>query len=427
MKEDWLDTLRTRIQNECDVKAPDGLLNDIKQEMNRRGVTPMRSTRQKASVVPLWTYRVASAAAIIGIGIFLSHLLFDHTSLPKQCATIINNKIKNVQPSQIRSITPENYVTNSVKLAATIHQSIQNPLVDNNLSGNTVYNKEEEKETTTDNNNVTETQETTNTTNNTRQDKIENVDKQQTTKPQSWGNSERIYATNAKKNDPSSRFCIGTSYNYGTGTSHNSDKILLPVANPYGDYDPEFSGRNIQDSPIGTKDRRTRTKHHQPIKLGVSIRYNINNRWSLQTGLNYSRLASDFSYEKRGTEYAVEQKLQYVGIPVNASYSFIKTKRFNVYATAGAEIEKLVKGEANLSAEAMSQITPTHTTIKEGRPVFSTALSIGGELRISKDVSAYIEPGISHHFNNGSNVENIYKDKPTNFNLNMGVRINLNK
>ena len=423
MKEDWLDTLRTRIQNECDVKAPDGLLNDIKQEMNRRGVTPMRSTRQKASVVPLWTYRAVSAAAIIGIGIFLSHLLLDHTSLPKQCAMIINNKIKNTLPSQTTITTPENYVTNSVKLAIATHQSIQNPLVYNNLSGNTVDNKEEEKETTTDNN-VTETQETTS---NTRQEKIEDINKQQTTKPQSWGNSERIYATNAKKDDPSSRFCIGTSYNYGSGTSHNSDKILLPVANPYGDYDPEFSGRNIQDSPIGTKDRRTRTKHHQPIKLGVSIRYNINNRWSLQTGLNYSRLASDFSYEKRGTEYAVEQKLQYVGIPVNASYSFIKTKRFNVYATAGAEIEKLVKGEANLSAEATSQITPTHTTIKEGRPVFSTALSIGGELRISKDVSAYIEPGISHHFNNGSNVENIYKDKPTNFNLNMGVRINLNK
>ena len=384
----------------------------------------MRSARQKASVVPLWTYRAASAAAIIGIGIFLSHLLLDHTSLPKQCATIINNKIKNAQPFQITSITQENYVTNSVKLAATIHQSIQNPLVDNNLSGNTVDNKEEEKETTTDNNNVTETQETTS---NTRQEKIEDINKQQTTKPQSRGNSERIYTANVKNNDPSSRFCIGTSYNYGTGTSHNYDKMLLPVANPYGDYDPEFSGRNIQDSPIGTKDKRTGTKHHQPIKLGVSIRYNINNRWSLQTGLNYSRLASDFSYEKRGTEYAVEQKLQYVGIPVNASYSFIKTKRFNVYATAGAEIEKLVKGEANLSAEATSQITPTHTTIKEGRPVFSTALSIGGELRISKDVSAYIEPGISHHFNNGSNVENIYKDKPTNFNLNMGVRINLNK
>ena len=424
MKEDWLDTLRTRIQNECDVKAPDGLLNDIKQEMNRRGVTPMRSTQQKASVVPLWTYRAVSAAAIIGIGIFLSHLLLDHTSLPKQCVTIINNKIKNTLPSQTTITTPENYVTNSVKLAVATHQSIQNPLVDNNLSGNTVYNREEEKETTTDNNNVTETQETTS---NTRQEKIEDINKQQTTKPQSRGYSERTYTANVKNNDPSSRFCIGSSYNYGTGTSHNSDKILLPVANPYGDYDPEFSGRNIQDSPIGTKDGRTGTKHHQPIKLGVSIRYNINNRWSLQTGLNYSRLASDFSYEKRGTEYAVEQKLQYVGIPVNASYSFIKTKRFNVYATAGAEVEKLVKGEANLSAEAMSQITPTHTTIKEGRPVFSTALSIGGELRINKDVSAYIEPGISHHFNNGSNVENIYKDKPTNFNLNMGVRINLNK
>ena len=157
MKEDWLDTLRTRIQNECDVKAPDGLLNDIKQEMNRRGVAPMRSTRQKASVVPLWTYRAASAAAIIGIGFFLSHLLLDHTSLPKQCATIINNKIKNAQPSQITSITQENYVTNSVKLAVATHQSIQNSLVDNNLYDNTVYNKEE-KETSVDNNTDTEVQ-----------------------------------------------------------------------------------------------------------------------------------------------------------------------------------------------------------------------------------------------------------------------------
>ena len=422
MKEDWLDILQTRIQNECDVKAPDGLLDDIKQEMNRRGVAPVRSTRQKASVIPLWTYRAASAAAIIGIGILLSHLLLDDTSLPKQYATITDKKTNTVPASTTTSIVSESKVATNVRLAVVSHHSTQEPLTVSTLPGSTTFNREEKP--TANNNNVTGNQETTHSN---RQEKQENVDKQQTTKPQSWGTSGRNYTQDVKNNAQSSRFSIGTSYNYGTGTSSNSDRILLPVANPYGDYDPEFSGRNIKDCSIGTKDTRTGTKHHQPIKLGVSLRYNLNNRWSLQTGLTYSRLASDFSYNKRGTEYVVEQKLQYVGLPVSASYSFVKTRRFNVYATAGAEIEKLVKGEASLSADATSQITPTKTTIKEGRPVFSTALSLGGEFRFSKDVSAYIEPGISHHFNNGSDIENIYKDKPTNFNLNMGVRINLNK
>lgn len=41
-------------------------------------------------------------------------------------------------------------------------------------------------------------------------------------------------------------------------------------------------------------------------------------------------------------------------------------------------------------------------------------------------MSAYVEPGVSRYFDNRSEVENIYKDKPTNFNLNVGLRIYLN-
>ena len=59
--------------------------------------------------------------------------------------------------------------------------------------------------------------------------------------------------------------------------------------------------------------------------------------------------------------------------------------------------------------------------------MFSVNAAIGGEYRFSEDLSAYIEPGVSRHFNNGSTVENIYKDRPTNFNLNIGIRVNLNK
>ena len=49
----------------------------------------------------------------------------------------------------------------------------------------------------------------------------------------------------------------------------------------------------------------------------------------------------------------------------------------------------------------------------------------GVEYNITPSVGLYLEPGVTHHFDNHSSVENIYKDKPWNFSLNFGFRINL--
>ena len=43
----------------------------------------------------------------------------------------------------------------------------------------------------------------------------------------------------------------------------------------------------------------------------------------------------------------------------------------------------------------------------------------------SKLVGVYLEPGVSYYFDNGSDVRTIYKDKPFNFNLNLGVRFTI--
>ena len=198
--------------------------------------------------------------------------------------------------------------------------------------------------------------------------------------------------------------------------------MLLATADPYGDYGPEFSGVNVRNQTIRADETRTHTKHRQPVKFGLSVRYALNDRWSLQTGLDYSRHSSEFTYIRGGRERRVEQRLHYVGLPVSASYSLVRTGKVNIYATAGGEIEKLVKGETRQTAEALPA-GQEHTAVKEGRPVFSVNAAIGAEYRFGRDVSVYVEPGVSRHFNNGSAVENIYKDKPTGFNLSVGVRV----
>ena len=419
MKEEWLDKLQTRIQHEYDVKAPEGLLDDIKREMARRGVTPAHSSTQKhARIIPLWGYRAASVASIVAIGLYLGYILVNHSYLPNQTATTLGNKTTPASKAQTISSSINNPTPSIAKLVASIFKETPKHLTHHTQLAYVPNNTIEEGITANDK--VIESQQVTN---NTEQEMPVTTDNHQPTKQQSQRRQGTSSISHIGNNAHSSRFSFGTSYNATAGTTTSAERPFLPVANPYGDYNPVFAGNNIQ----GTEGARTHTKHHQPIKYGISVRYNVDKHWSVQTGLTYSYLSSDFSHGNEGERRVAEQKLHYVGLPINASYSFVKKNNFNVYATVGGEVEKLVKGELKQAVDRTNPALSPNTTIKEHRPVFSVNNAIGAEYKVTKDVSAYIEPGVSHHFNNGSDVENIYKAKPTNFNLNIGIRVNLNK
>ena len=38
-------------------------------------------------------------------------------------------------------------------------------------------------------------------------------------------------------------------------------------------------------------------------------------------------------------------------------------------------------------------------------------------------MGVFVEPGMSYYFDDGANIQTIYKEKPLNFNLNMGIRL----
>ena len=53
---------------------------------------------------------------------------------------------------------------------------------------------------------------------------------------------------------------------------------------------------------------------------------------------------------------------------------------------------------------------------------FSVNASAGVQFDFTNSVGIYAEPGVSYYFNDGSGIDNIYKEKPFNLNLNVGVR-----
>lgn len=167
----------------------------------------------------------------------------------------------------------------------------------------------------------------------------------------------------------------------------------------------------------------TEKKHRQPVKVGLVVSIPLTGRLSVGTGLTYSYLSSELQSGTEKNHYATEQKLHYVGVPLNLSYSFFKKKRWNAYAVAGGMVEKCVSGKSTTYYTIDKKLESTqHDKVVEKRLQYSVNAAVGIQTTLIGGMGIYFEPGISYHFDNHSTVTNIYKDTPLNLSLGMGIR-----
>ena len=168
----------------------------------------------------------------------------------------------------------------------------------------------------------------------------------------------------------------------------------------------------LQKSPQG------KAEHHAPVSVGMQVAFGIAPRLSLSTGVVYTRTSSDFYPYAPNSDYQVHQVLHYVGIPVGLNYELWRSGGFHAYVMAGAEADYNVKNDTDEDG------TKKENT-KRDRVQFSGKASLGAQYDISPSVGLYIEPGAKYYFDNGSDIENTFKDKKLNFNLQFGLRFNL--
>ena len=202
-------------------------------------------------------------------------------------------------------------------------------------------------------------------------------------------------------------------FSYGTMAEPMPGVIPDPTAG--GIYGEEYllaSYKAIQ------RNQQVNAKHHAPVSVGLQVAFGIAPRLSLSTGLVYTRTSSDFYPYAPGSSYNVHQVLHYVGIPVGLNYEFWQSGGFHAYVMAGAEADYNVKNDTE--EEGVKK-----ENAKRDRVQFSGKASLGAQYDITPKVGLYIEPGAKYYFDNGSHVENIFKDKKLNFNLQFGLRFNL--
>jgi len=434
MKKPWNKDIQSRLKD-FQTKAPEGLLDDIKSEMSRRGL-PFEPTQAKPQrMIPSAFRHIASVAAVIAMLFGISHLF-----LREEAALLLPEAESNnpIATDDFSTLPTEEVEVTGSHPAAIPHTK---RLVAKSIAATDTLTDYSQKETTLEE--ETATEENADTI--ARQAPAPQKKAEPTPKQKQWS-----FTTPRKQR---TSLDVGIYYSglmaqISTGEkrimmpSPPSDNLTPPdgenaggsINQPdSGDYETDSTSTDsrsfnrVASRSFSRKEDKEKAKHHLPVRFGISLQYKLNEQWNIQSGLTYSYLASDLSYNG-ATPYETKQKLHYIGIPLQIGYRIWESKNFRGYISAGGQVEKLVSGKAttHYTTETQQQGTLTEN-IDDNRLWFSALASIGTEYALNKNFSLYAEPGIHYYFKNGSELQTYYKEHPLNFSLTLGLRFHWRK
>lgn len=221
----------------------------------------------------------------------------------------------------------------------------------------------------------------------------------------------------------------------GVNTSGSKPTAMVMGANPLaaGVTKTDWIDKDSKASAIvyNQPEVQEEYSHKIPVKVGLTARYNITGRLGVETGLTYSILSSSVKTgnSETGKNWSTgSQTLHYLGIPLNISFNILNSRYVNIYVTGGGMMEKSISGSIKTDEYVDGKFDRTLTAkISPKGLQWSVNAAAGIQANILPQLGFFVEPGVSHHFKNGSRVRSIYTDKPTDFSLGFGLRYSFGK
>ena len=394
-------------------KAPEGLFDDVQSEMLLRGLASVPKANKQKRFFSLIVRHGISAAAFLILLVGISYLWKEKS----------DNVIESMNASLPKEITLP-------PTPAETDTSVSTPII--SASNTYVAKAQKILSTPADTLSIEEEsiiEEEDTIINNTELPQLQAKQSRQN-RPQ----KKQIYTSPNRKNNP---LAIAVYYS-GIFTKGEENDLMVAVSGPSlnPSENPNQDGSNPTDSTTTSPKSRNETqeplkenaKHRLPVRFGVSLRYNLDERWNIQSGVTYTYLVSDLNRYNTEVSYLTKQKLHYIGIPLQVGYKLWESKRFRAYASAGGEVQKLIGGKGTTSHFVKGKHQSTSTeNISDKRLLFSALGSIGMEYALGKSISLYAEPGLHYHFKNGSSLQTYYTEHPLNVNLTLGLRFHWNK
>lgn len=218
----------------------------------------------------------------------------------------------------------------------------------------------------------------------------------------------------------SNRWTVGVHAEGITTDSRNTQRPML-MATRESDMlvsgNPNKVQSVLSNAPLQLADYSQTKHHYHPMSFGLSVGYNLTPRLTLTTGMVYTYASSDFTSSAAGDDIIETQRLHYIGVPLNLKYKVWGNNAIHTYATAGCQ--------ADFNVSAKMQTDDITTDADKDRTQWSVGGAVGIQYNIIPRMGIYAEPGVRYYIDNKSSVETIFKEKKLNFNLQLGVRVEL--
>lgn len=218
----------------------------------------------------------------------------------------------------------------------------------------------------------------------------------------------------------SNRWTVGVHAEGITTDSRNTQRPML-MATRESDMlvsdNPNKVQSVLSNAPLQLADYSQTKHHYHPMSFGLSVGYNLTPRLTLTTGMVYTYASSDFTSSAAGDDIVETQRLHYIGVPLNLKYKVWGNNAIHTYATAGCQ--------ADFNVSAKMQTGDITTDADKDRTQWSVGGAVGIQYNIIPRMGIYAEPGMRYYIDNKSSVETIFKEKKLNFNLQLGVRVEL--
>lgn len=411
-----------------EIDEPGNLWDAIESQRTKTSST----SRPMKRPVMIWVKRSIAAAAMIAVAISVGVYLINikqETSQAPLLTKVSDNSVSSLEnrPQNTKVTTVQDKQPSKTLIAQNIlpaHDSDMLPAmpsVQKEVQPETADNHPYENR---DNSSVVEEKPVKT---NDASEKVERIEKQQF--PSKTDNG--YIASIPKKASTSNNVSVSIYSSGGTGSALNyNSKGDSFVGVGVGPDDSDWADNPLLGILVFNqgKDIETDIKHRLPIRAGVSFTYNFNERFGIETGLSYTNLISDVREGSESHYYTGEQKLHYIGIPLNLKYRVFSWKRFDLYASTGALAEKCVSAKLDKDFILDHQKKGNESENLSEKPMqWSVNASLGVQCNLVNSMSIFVEPGISYYFNDGTNIQTIYKEKPLNFNLNLGIRFTFGK
>ncbi len=203
-----------------------------------------------------------------------------------------------------------------------------------------------------------------------------------------------------------------------------SDYAAFLAENPDdGSYSRSVIMNIALNNAGGATDKIVRKSHHyMPISFSLALKYRLNNRLGIETGLSYSRLKSEFEMGSNGNTINEQQIIHYLGIPVKGIYKMYNRKAWTLYGSLGVTTEIPVHSLLNTSYYLHGTLKATDESAIRAPWQWSVGAGLGLQYNFTPNIGLFAEPSLQYYIPTGSQIETYRTEHPFTFALPLGVR-----